>query len=439
MVHEPHIRIAGTSTAGSRHPALTDTRRWLSFVVATAGVLLSLGVLDASSATASSRLPGGQSSRPAAGATNEYTPVTATALNSSSAPVLGTDGRWHVLYEVQLLNTRPQPATLQRFDVLDARDEGRVIATFSGADLQARLRTLSGPATNLQLGPDVARFVLIELAFERRTDIPRALSQRLRVMAVPKGGSEPEPFEYTTAGLRLDQSAPSLGRPLAGAGWVATNGCCATDAVHRVSLLAVNGALHAAQRYAIDWMRIDDRGRFVDGDPSDVHSYADYGADIFAVANGTVTETLDTLNDQVPGDLPDPRTITLQTIFGNHVVIRHRDGTYALYAHMQRGSVAVHVGDRVRTGQRLGKIGNSGNTSAPHLHLQITDGPWALGSSGLPFTFDHFRLQGHIDHVRWDTATTPEGRWDEELLPEPSPRRALLPLDLNVVDFGGDR
>ena len=97
--------------------------------------------------------------------------------------------------------------------------------------------------------------------------------------------------------------------------------------------------------------------------------------------------------------------------------------------------MTVNVGGRVRAGQMLGKLGNTGNTSAPHLHLEITDGRSALGSSGLPFVFDHFRLQGQVDPQRWATATTLEGTWNEGLLPSPSPRRDQLPLDLDIVDF----
>jgi hypothetical protein len=90
--------------------------------------------------------------------------------------------------------------------------------------------------------------------------------------------------------------------------------------VHRRTGIAVNGQLHFAQRYAIDWMRIDAEGRLVHGDLSDVHSYAAYGADIVAVADGIIVETRNDREDQVPPNLPDPKTITPQTLLGNHVV-----------------------------------------------------------------------------------------------------------------------
>ncbi|MDF9751259.1 M23 family metallopeptidase [Arthrobacter sp. ES3-54] len=203
------------------------------------------------------------------------------------------------------------------------------------------------------------------------------------------------------------------------------------------SVLPINGSLHAAQRFAIDWIRLDGEGRLVNGDPSNVHSYTAYGADIVAVSGGTVVGALNTLDDQNPGRLPDPSTITLENVLGNHVTVRHSDGRYATYAHMQKGSVTVEVGDSVLPGQTLGKIGNTGNTSAPHLHFQITEGRSVLGSAGLPFVFDRFRLQGQMDAQRWATATTLEGTWNEGLLPSPSPRSSEIPLDVDIIDFGG--
>lgn len=413
--------------------ALPARRRRLLLVAACACVALAIVVLGVSSASSTGDRPVAPPE-----AADAVTPVTATTLSSSGAPVLGTDERWHVVYELRLANAFPQPATLQGIDVLDADDESRVVETFSGADLQRRLRTLgSGATTSLELGPNAGRLVLVELAFDRRADLPRTLVHRLHVLAVAPGASASASAAYTAATFSLDADATAIRRPLAGDGWVATNGCCPTDGVHRQTVLPINGGLHAAQRFAIDWTRLDHQGRMVTGDPADVHSYVAYGAAILAAAGGTVVSTQNTLDDQVPGQLPDPSTITLANILGNHVVVRHRDGRYATYAHMQKGSLTVAVGDRVRAGQTLGKLGNTGNTSAPHLHFQITEGSGSvLGSSGVPFVVDRFSFQGQVDPQRWATATTLEGTWNEGLLASPSPRRAQSPLDLDIIDFG---
>ena len=85
----------------------------------------------------------------------------------------------------------------------------------------------------------------------------------------------------------------------------------------------------------------------------------------------------------------------MPTPAGNHVVLDLGHGEYALLAHMQRGSVRVRVGDRVRTGDVLGLTGNSGNSSEPHLHFHVQDRPGLFGGArGLPVSFVDYRADG---------------------------------------------
>lgn len=172
------------------------------------------------------------------------------------------------------------------------------------------------------------------------------------------------------------------------------------------------------------------------GDPADVHSYPDYGSNVLAVAEGKVVSTLNSLDDQIPGKLPDPKTITLQNVDGNHIVIDLGNGKFAFYAHLQKNSVLVKPGDHVKRGQALAKLGNTGNTSAPHLHFHIMDGSSVLGSNGLPYIIDSFRLAGQIPLEKFEAATGPEGDWSADVLPKPPPHRKELPMDLTIVDFG---
>ena len=102
-----------------------------------------------------------------------------------------------------------------------------------------------------------------------------------------------------------------------------------------------------------------------------------------AVADGTVIERLDTLDNQVPGRLPDPRTVNMNNVDGNHIVLDLGNGFFAFYAHLQKSSVLVKPGQRVKRAQILAKLGNTGNTSGPHLHFHIMDSPSVLGSNGL--------------------------------------------------------
>jgi murein DD-endopeptidase MepM/ murein hydrolase activator NlpD len=79
---------------------------------------------------------------------------------------------------------------------------------------------------------------------------------------------------------------------------------------------------------------------------------------------------------------------------GNGVVVKVADNQYALYAHMQTGSVIPKVGDEVKAGDPLGKLGNSGNSTVPHLHFRIQDTADAFGSNSVPYVFKAYTLTG---------------------------------------------
>ena len=107
--------------------------------------------------------------------------------------------------------------------------------------------------------------------------------------------------------------------------------------------------------------------------------------------------TRDDMAENAPGS--EPPFTSWDTVAGNRVVEALGHGRYALYAHMQPGSVRPHVGDRVRRGDVIGLVGNTGNSDAPHLHFHVMDGPGgasALDANGLPYVFDRFELIGNI-------------------------------------------
>ena len=101
-------------------------------------------------------------------------------------------------------------------------------------------------------------------------------------------------------------------------------------------------------------------------------------------------------------------------------------GRYDFYAHLKPNSIRVEEGDNVSRGQQLAQLGNSGNTTAPHLHFHIMDAPLPLGAAhNLPYVFDSFRYQGRI-----------EDDLMPDLLDTPEPSEEKLPLTQFVVAFG---
>ncbi|WP_103532017.1 M23 family metallopeptidase [Streptomyces sp. SM11] len=124
-----------------------------------------------------------------------------------------------------------------------------------------------------------------------------------------------------------------------------------------------------------------------------------FGAPLLAVADATVVRASDGQRDHLSrNSLPalaylmliegNIRSIVgVHRVIGNHVILDLGDSTYAVYAHAQRGSLRVKPGDTVRAGQRIARCGNSGNTTEPHLHFHLMDGPDLDNARGVPFTW----------------------------------------------------
>ncbi|HEY6154939.1 MAG TPA: M23 family metallopeptidase [Candidatus Udaeobacter sp.] len=379
------------------------------------------------------------SSSAQAGASGDvFTPVIASTLSPEAHPIRGTDGAVHVVYELQLTNTKLVPATIEKVEVLAGSAGSEVVTSFSGADVIKRLRTLAPrPATDATIEPNGGRLFYIELTFKDAAQVPKLLEHRLYLIGAPNPGpAKPAPLNYVVAPLKIADDKPLIiGPPLAGPGWVAANGCCNPDITHRGSVQSVNGALYDSQRFAIDWMRLDEQGRLVHGEESDVHNYSDYGADVLAVADAKVISVLNNLDDQVPGRLPEPSSITIETVDGNHVVLDLGGGRFAFYAHLQKNSIRVSPGDAVKKGAVLGKLGNTGNTSAPHLHFHIMNRPSPIAADGIPYLIDAFDFAGQIDIAAFEAAPELTGDWGKGRIAKPEPRQRQFPLNLNIINF----
>jgi murein DD-endopeptidase MepM/ murein hydrolase activator NlpD len=128
---------------------------------------------------------------------------------------------------------------------------------------------------------------------------------------------------------------------------------------------------------------IGSKGR-LNGDPFVNKNYSAYGSEVLAVADAVVAAIKDGIPENVPGPTSRAVPITSETVGGNFVVL-DLGGQFAFYAHLQPGSLRVKSGDRVTRGQVIGLLGNSGNSTEPHLHFHVSTGVSPLGSEGLPY------------------------------------------------------
>ncbi len=305
------------------------------------------------------------------------------------------DGAGVLAYEVHLTNFGAQAMTLRRLEVLDDATPARVLQVLEDTALfnaMSRPGVAPPPAAidRPRIAGGLRAVVFLWAPADLRTPPGRV---RHRFTLVRGGGDSTTTTVFEGGAVTVSTSVATLAPPLRGGPWLAANG---PDPIagHRRALIPIEGTPAIAQRFAIDYVKVDSSGRTFTGDRLKNESYYAQGMDALAVADGRVVATKDSIPENIPGPNSRAVPITLETIGGNHVIIDIGNGRYAFYAHLQPGSLRVKVGDRVRQGQVLGLVGNSGNSTEPHLHFHLSDSPSPLGSEGIPYVHEQLEVVG---------------------------------------------
>jgi len=154
------------------------------------------------------------------------------------------------------------------------------------------------------------------------------------------------------------------------------------------------------QRFAYDFIIMDDNGNSHKGHETIRESYHCYGLDILAPADGVVVKASNYhAESRVNGKKAYCDTWDIR---GNFVVIKHAENEYSGLAHLAAGSVAVRVGDFVKQGQVIGKCGNTGNTSQPHLHFQLQSSASFFTAQGRPIAFTNVEARQKPNYDKLD-------------------------------------
>lgn len=374
---------------------------------------------------------------------DQISPLLITTIAPDPIPFAGTDGKTHLVYELQVFNASPRAARLTGLQTLADGPDGKVLSSLSAEELAARTLQV-GPAVD-QTGPSVeipggrVGLVLLDGVYDDRGAIPAQVTHRIQATFVVSPDDDRVAQLYPTESNQVggvvtpsSQTATVIGSPLAGADWFTTGSCC-TLAGHRGFMMPLGGRMNGTERFALEYVRLDmDAPKLIDseagvmatfrGDPTRNESYLAWDQPVLAVADGTVVEAISDVADRPPGSFAEGLELTKLT--GNGVIIDLGGGVHAMVNHLKQDSVPVKVGDKVKKGQEIGRLGNSGNSSQPHLHFQMFLGVAPLSGDNLPFVIDKLTYGGQVGDGGI-TFPTPAG-----------PRTDQYPLAESVTSYG---
>jgi len=332
------------------------------------------------------------------------------------------DGKVNLVYEVHITNLSQLTLVMTGAEMLGADPGGAPLTKYADKEIIARI---ARPVPALKLsdarmiegGRRAIFYVWLELDAS-----PASLRHRFTFKPLVGAGRE-----QTVEGAQIEvrkRPAAVLGPPLRHSVWSAR--FLSNTAAHRRGFLAVNGKTYISQRFAIDFSMFNSDWKYSRQPWEKNSDVYDYGAEVIAVADGVVAN----FNDGVPENDPSTPSGAIPPGMGNFLVLDIGDGNYAAYAHLQPNSFRVKVGDRVRRGQTLALVGNSGSSTGPHLHFQVGSAKTPHESEGLPYVFDSFEVLG-MDSL--------ELFLKGEYRPDPNFKakqyRMEMPPDLAIVRF----
>jgi hypothetical protein len=352
------------------------------------------------------------------------------AVHDAPVPFMGSDGRVHLVYELWLTNYSSGDAVVEKVEVLG---DGIALQSLNAEAVARRLQPAGLRSSVGTLAKSTQALLFLNVALAPGAGIPRELAHRIavRLSAAPPGRQE---FNESGGPTQVDRRpVVVIGPPLRGERFISADSCCDASR-HTRAALPINGRVWIAQRFAVDWEELDANGRIYVGPGDKLQSYAIFGQPVLAVADAIVASVTDGFPEQTPGKFPTD--IALAEADGNSITLDLGDRRYALYAHLQPGSIKVHRGDRVKVGQVIALVGDSGNSIVPHLHFQVTDGPSSLASNGLPYEIGDFQITGTSSGTEaFDEA---EAKGTPLAASPVSPARDIkraMPLDQLIISF----
>ena len=343
-----------------------------------------------------------------------------------------SDGTFCVNYEIIVANVTKSAYTIEEIRVVDPAKPDAPLLKLN-ADEIAKYDYMPGSGEpTFRILPGQSGYIKINLTFNSGKAVPKEIEHIITASADTPVPMVPQPAVERIARAAISPGpSPVIGPPLEGPNWVAAvvGGC----ENHRNAVMPIGGRWVVPERWAVDWIQLDEKDRARAGSIEKNESYPQYGKNILAVADGLVEDVRDGMPDIAPGN--PPKMISINDAAGNYIMQDIGNGFCALYAHLKPGSLKVKKGDAVKKGQVIALLGNSGNTTGPHLHFHVVHGKSPMGSDGASYAIDSFVTRG--------TALSNDGLQTElergEIvsinIASTGPQDRKMPANLSVVDF----
>jgi murein DD-endopeptidase len=343
-------------------------------------------------------------------------------------------GKPHIAYELHITNFLPVDVSITRIQVTHAGLPDVSIADYRDREVSSRIGRpgMRRDAVNPQVvGPGMRAVVYLWIALPERSVMPEALGHRVELDILRQAGSVHTAVEGAFSSMS-NESVVVLDPPLRGGPWVAIYDPLLKGG-HRTAIYSVGGRARIPGRFAIDWIRLPAGGAMENKSAAPPPDWNGYGAEVMAVADGVVAAAMDDIPENAAAPAGAVVPVTPENASGNYVALDLGRGRFAFYEHLKRGSVAVKAGDRVKSGQVIGRLGNSGSSSiGPHLHFHVSDANSPLAAEGLPFVFKDFDHLGAFTSIG---ALIGGERWLADPDGQRNVRRLERPGATSVIQF----
>lgn len=356
-------------------------------------------------------------SDPAAAASVERLGLRMSSVRESWPIAREPGGQWGVVGEVMARHSLSHAVAIQEVGVALFDGLGRVLsreryATSEGLADMLRIATAEGEAERWRpVGTTVFT------AAERAIAFVAVLSPARPAWAAVTLTADGNTRQKIVVPLEVYDDGPALLWPTSPGSepWVATS-TAGTPPHWQGGATVEAGRLSISQRFALDLRQIDEQFQTHPAGAMSKEAYYAWGEEVRSMGRGRV---IDVVNDDPDYEIGDAIPPT-QHPAGNYVVVQHGARAFAVYAHLQRGTALVRVGDWVERGQPLAQVGNSGSSSEPHLHVHVAD-RWR---SDVGSTAAFFLSQG-VPALFWGAQVVRDGVW--------LPLRGTTPTEFDII------